>query len=118
MGGSRPILISALARSLNLVLENRTKGTLIIVTTSLSRHPDPEEARAQADKFIGLLEEGDTEKYAAHLHEGRISACGGAIMAGLLENGFLKGKSLTSGPRSEGTGEQGETVCYGALSFE
>jgi AmmeMemoRadiSam system protein B len=118
VGGSRPSLISALARTLNLVLKNRMKRTLLVVSTNLSANMDPEKARSEADEVIGLLKNKDPQEFLACLKQGRLSACGGPILAGLLESGLLEEKKLRIGPRCEGLGEEGETVCYGALSFE
>jgi AmmeMemoRadiSam system protein B len=118
MGGSRPSLISILARALNLVLKNRMKRTLLVVSTNLSANIDPAKARAEADEIIELLKTKDPQKFLSFLEEGRISACGGPILAGLLESGLLGGRTLCVGPRCDGLGEDRETVCYGALSFE
>jgi AmmeMemoRadiSam system protein B len=118
MGGSRPSLISTLARALNLVLKNRMTRTLLAVSTNLSANRDPEKARAEADEIIGVLKNKDPQGFLALLREGRVSACGGPILAGLLESGLLGGRTLRVGPRCDGLGEADETVCYGALSFE
>jgi AmmeMemoRadiSam system protein B len=118
MGGSRPSLISILARALNLVLKNRMKRTLLVISTNLSANPDPEKARIEADELIGLLKEKDPHRFLARLKEGRLSACGGPILAALLESGLLRESTLHIGPRCDGLGEDKDTVCYGALSFE
>jgi AmmeMemoRadiSam system protein B len=118
MGGSGSSLISALARTLNLALKNRMKKTLLVVSTNLSANMDPEKAHAEADELIRLLTNQNPGDFPAALQEGRVSACGGPILAGLLESGLLEGKTLCPGPTCEGLGEAGETVCYGALSFE
>jgi AmmeMemoRadiSam system protein B len=118
MGGSKPSLISALARALNLVLKNRMTKTLLVISTNLSANMDPEKARAEADELIRRLKNKDPQGFLACLTEGRLSACGAPILAGLLESGLLEGKTLRAGPRCEGLGEEGDTVCYGALSFE
>ncbi|MDR1863037.1 MAG: AmmeMemoRadiSam system protein B [Treponema sp.] len=118
MGGSRPSLISVLARTLNLVLKNRMKNTLLVVSTNLSANRDPEKARAQADEIIRLLKNKDPGEFLARLEKGRLSACGAPILAGLLESGLLTKKTLCTGPLFESLGESRETVYYGALSFE
>jgi AmmeMemoRadiSam system protein B len=118
MGGSRPSLISALAKTLNLALKNRMRKILIVVSTNLSANIDPDTARAEADELIRLLANQNPGDFLAALQEGRVSACGGPILAALLESGLLKGKTLRPGPTCEGLGETGDTVCYGALSFE
>lgn len=117
-GGSRPSLISVLARTLNLVLKSRMKRTLLVVSTNLSANKDPEKARSEADEVIRLLRNKDPQEFLAGLKKGRLSACGAPILAGLLESGLLERKTLRIGPRCDGLGEDGDTVCYGALSFE
>jgi AmmeMemoRadiSam system protein B len=117
-GGSRPSLISVLARALNLVLKNRMKRTLLVVSTNLSSNIDPEKARTEADEIIRLLRNKDPQEFLACFKKGRLSACGAPILAGLLESGLAEGRTLRTGPRCDGLGEDGETVCYGALGFE
>jgi AmmeMemoRadiSam system protein B len=118
MGGARPSLISTLARALNLVLKNRMKRTLLVISTNLAANTDREKARMEADELIGLLKDKDPQRFLACLKEGRISACGGPILAALLESGLLGERTLRAGPRCDGLGEEQDTVCYGAVSFE
>ncbi|MDR0450383.1 MAG: AmmeMemoRadiSam system protein B [Treponema sp.] len=118
VGGSGSGLISVLAGALNLVLKNRMKRTLLVVSTNLSARPDPEKARTEADEIIRLLNDKDPQRFLAAFKEGRLSACGAPILAGLLESGLLEKKTLRIGPRCDGLGEEKDTVCYGALSFE
>jgi AmmeMemoRadiSam system protein B len=118
MGSSRPALVSGLAGALNLVLKKRMKRTLLIVSTNLSANMDGEKAQEEADEFIRLLTNKNHDEFLAAYNEGRISACGAALLAELLESGLVGKRELNIGPRSSEIGEKGDAVHYGALSFE
>jgi AmmeMemoRadiSam system protein B len=117
MGGTKPALVSSLARALKVSLEKLTKETLIIVSSNVSSSPDPAFALSMAGEFSALLEKADAKTFAEKLREGRLSACGAALMAALLESGLLRGKGLVSlSPLVSSKGEHGETVYYGAFA--
>jgi AmmeMemoRadiSam system protein B len=118
MGSSRPVLVSGLAGALNLILKNRMARTLLVVSSNFAANPDPQKARLEADEFIRLLKNKNPGEFLAAFKAGRVSACGAAILAGLLESGLLGERSFTMGPLSAALGEKGETVYYGALTFE
>jgi AmmeMemoRadiSam system protein B len=118
IGSPRKPLTGAMGKALRRTLEKRMDKTLIVVTANLSQDFDPLRAVEQADRFVGLVKERDGEKYLAGLEKGELSACGAAAVAGLLQSGLVKDKTLTAGPRTTGITEKGETVHYGALSFE
>jgi AmmeMemoRadiSam system protein B len=118
MGSSRKDLVDDLAKALRLTLEDKMNKTLIVVTANFSQNSDPLKARQQADRLISLIDEGDSGKYMTSLEKGELSACGGAVIAGLLQCGLVKGKTLIAGPRITGISEKDETIYYGALSFE
>jgi AmmeMemoRadiSam system protein B len=118
MGGSRPAFISGLAKALNLVLQKRMKKTLLVISTNLSANMDGEKARLEADEFIALLKNKNQEEFLAALKMGRVSACGAAILAGLLESDLLGKRTLKDGPTAAALGDKGDTVYYGALTFE
>jgi AmmeMemoRadiSam system protein B len=117
IGGSRPALISGLAKALNLVLQKRMKKTLLVISSNLSANMDGEKARIEADEFVRLLKNKNREEFLAALKDGRVSACGAATLAGLLESGLLGEKTLGIGPMSGSLGEKGDTIYYGALTF-
>jgi AmmeMemoRadiSam system protein B len=120
MGSSRYTLISALARALRIVLEPRMEEILLVVSCNLSKNPDDARSRLQAEECIRLLREGETEKFISGIYNGRISACGAALAASLLESGLLPDKKarLVSGPLHCAQDEDGQVIYYGAISFE
>jgi AmmeMemoRadiSam system protein B len=120
MGSSRYTLISALARALRIVLEHRMEKLLLVISCNLSKDRDKTRSRLQAEECIRLLREGETEKLVSGIYDGRISACGGALAASVLESGLLPGKfvRLVSGPLLSVEEEDGQVIHYGALSFE
>lgn len=119
LGGSRPALISALARALFIVFKSRMADTLFVVSANISKNSDEKKALEQADECIRLLAENDTGAFGAALREGRINPCGGGALAALLESGLLAGRpgKLVSGP-VKARGEENKTVYYGGISFE
>jgi AmmeMemoRadiSam system protein B len=120
MGGKQPRLISALARALRVILEPIMANTLLVVSSNLSVHDDERMARSEAEACIQLLEEHRTAECIAGIHDGRISACGGALIASLLESGLMDGKTarLVTSPLVSGRGEWGNTTCYAGIAFE
>jgi AmmeMemoRadiSam system protein B len=118
MGSSRPALVSTLARALYLVFEPLLEDTLLVVSANLSVNPDEEASRTQAEECVRLLETG--EPLGPELYDGRLSVCGGAALAALLESGLLAGKpgKLVSGPLVQTKGEGSKTVYYGGFSFD
>ena len=110
-------MISALAKALRITMERHMEGSLIIISSTVSQNADPALAFSMAEEFRSLLEDMDARTFLARLAEGRISACGGALMGAMFESGLLDGKRFsTLCPLVQGTGEAGETVYYGAFS--
>ena len=115
--GNRPVLISGLAKALRIILEEHMEESLLVISSNISRSPDPALALSMAEEFRSIISNMDTGAFLARLAEGRINACGGALIAALLESGLLDGKhfsALTS--LAHGTGEDGQTVYYGAFA--
>jgi AmmeMemoRadiSam system protein B len=120
MGGFRHTLISALARTLRIVLEPRMEELLLVVSCNLSKDGNQSRSRVQAEECIRLLQEGDPEQFISGIYGGRISACGGAAVASVLESGLFPDKParLVSGPLVCTREEDGQFIYYGSLSFE
>jgi AmmeMemoRadiSam system protein B len=120
MGGHRSQHISALARGLNYVFESIMDSTLLVVSANLSLNDTEAEAVERAGLCIQLLEEKETAKFLSGLRNGRISACGGALIGALLESGLVDTKKarFVSGSLIKAKAEQERTTCYGALAFE
>ena len=116
MSGAKAAHISSLAKSLKITIETFLEECLIIISSTVSQNFDPVIAYRMADEFRSLLEGMDPQSFLTRLAEGRISACGGALMGALLESGLLEGKHFSALiPLAQGKGEQGETVYYGAF---
>ncbi|MCL2379958.1 MAG: AmmeMemoRadiSam system protein B [Treponema sp.] len=115
--GARPALISALARALRVILENYMEESLIVVSSNVSLSHIPAIAFSMADEFRSMLSGMDTGAFLARLSEGRVSACGGPIIAALLESGLLDGKRFSAlTPLIHETEEDGKAVYYGAFA--
>jgi hypothetical protein len=67
-----------------------------------------------------LLEENRTGEIIAGIYDGRISACGGALIASLLESGLMDGKSarFVTEPLVSARGERDDTTYYAGIAFE
>jgi AmmeMemoRadiSam system protein B len=119
MKGAQPRLISALARALRVIMEPVMATTLLVVSSNVSVHADEQAAREGAETCVRLLVEQKTPSFLAGLYDGRISSCGGALIAALLESGLVADKSayLTSSPLTSARGERGDTSYYAGIAF-
>jgi AmmeMemoRadiSam system protein B len=120
MGSAQPQYISALARGLNYIFEPIMDSTLLVVSANLSLNDHEWDAITRAGHCIQLLEEKKKEEFLSGLYDGRISACGGALIGALLESGLGDAKTarFVSGALVKARAERGRTTCYGALAFE
>ena len=115
--GNRPVLISALARALRVTVEKYMDKSLLVVSSNASVSEDPAAAFSMADELRLLLSGMDTGALLARLSERRISACGGPIIAALLESGLLDGKRFSAlTPLIHEIDEGGQTVYFGAFA--
>jgi len=117
MSGSRPVLISCLAKALRVTLGKYMDESLIIVSSTVSINSDPAVALSMANNFCSILETMNAKSFLNHLAAGSISACGGATLGALLESGLLDGKQFSSlCPLGRSMGENGDTVYHGAFA--
>jgi AmmeMemoRadiSam system protein B len=117
MGGSKQKMISSLARSLNITLEERIAGTLVVITSNLSQNLNPQLAKDQAEELQKLLDKREAAPFIEAMKKESIKACGASLIAALLESSLVKDAKYFSGSRTMGTGEKGETIHYGAIAF-
>jgi AmmeMemoRadiSam system protein B len=119
MGNSRPTFISALAQALRIVFEPIMEDTLVVVSCNLSMNNNEDLARVQAEECVRLLMEKRSAEFSAGIRNGRISACGGALAASLLESGLVDRleANFVSGSLIHAKGEENKTVYYGAISY-
>ena len=116
ISGKKPVLISALARAINVVFEEYMEESLFIVSSNAAQDPDPSLASAMAGEFCTLLEKMDDKAFLTRLNEGRISASGSVPVCALLESRLFEGRNFSLlCPLSHCQGELGETVYYGAF---
>jgi AmmeMemoRadiSam system protein B len=120
MGGLQPRLVSALARALGLILQPLMDTALLVVSANIAIHEDEQTARFGAETCIRLLREKKNSEVIAGVYDGRISSCGGALIASLLESGLMADRSarLVSGPLITARDERGNTTCYAGIAFE
>jgi AmmeMemoRadiSam system protein B len=119
MKGAQPRLIAALGRALRIILEPLMGATLVVISSNISVHDDEQTAREMAETCVRLLEDNKPSAFIAALYDGRISPCGGALIAALLESGLMadKGARVVTGPLTSARGERGDTTCYGGVAF-
>ena len=120
MGRPKKLHIFALARALREVLEPIIEDTLLVVSFNLIEYPGKTEASAMAGEYIQLFKEGRRLELSMSLQDGRITSCGGALVAALLQSGLVNTMRprLVSQSLLSAYGEQDKTVYYGAFSFE
>ncbi|MDR2759315.1 MAG: AmmeMemoRadiSam system protein B [Spirochaetaceae bacterium] len=119
ISGSKPSQLFALARALWIVLGPIMDNTLLIVSTGFSKSQDEKTALLQAEEFIRLLREKDHEALVSRIYDRRISACGGALMAAVLQSGLLDDTRVSVLPARPvaARGDEGQIVYYSAVSF-
>jgi AmmeMemoRadiSam system protein B len=119
MKGAQPRLIAALTRALRVILEPVMENTLLVVSSNIAIHADERAAREGAETCVRILLKNEAPPFIAGLYDGRISSCGGALIAVLLASGLVADKSacLTSSPLISARGEQGDTSYYAGIAF-
>jgi AmmeMemoRadiSam system protein B len=119
MGSTDQRCISALAQALRIVVEPIMEDTLLVVSCNLSMNNDEALARVQAEECVRLLLEKNSAQFSAGIQNGRISACGGGLAAGLLKSGLVDALEarFASGTLIHARGEENKTVYYGAISY-
>ncbi|MDR0495003.1 MAG: AmmeMemoRadiSam system protein B [Treponema sp.] len=120
MGCPREQYISVLASALRAVFEPVMKDTLLVVSFNMAIHSSEEDAHAMADEYVRLFNEGKYCELSAALKNGRITSCGGALVAALLQSGLVDTARprLASDSLLSVQNDQNQTAYYGAFSFE
>ncbi|MDR2079169.1 MAG: AmmeMemoRadiSam system protein B [Treponema sp.] len=119
MGGAQPRLISALARALRIILEPFMDSTLLVISANVSVNDDEQKARLSAETCIQLLKDNRVGDFISGIYDGRISSCGGPLIAALLESGLMADKTarLVTDPLLSARGESGHTAFYAGIAF-
>jgi len=120
MGQPADEYIKDLAQALNTVISHILDETLIVVSCNLSCSNDRAKARNSAEKCLRLFSGKDSRALTSAVLDGSLNACGGGLMASLLESGLLDGKSSCSAAdyMISAEGSENNTVFYSAVSFE
>ncbi|MDR1173962.1 MAG: AmmeMemoRadiSam system protein B [Treponema sp.] len=124
LGGLGSEYISILADALGKVFGPLMNNTLCIVSCNLSVNPDPSLARIQAEEALKLLLNKDPRQFGTALSLKKVSSCGSALAASLLESGLVKDLEAKTcaapfnGPMLSARGEENTVVYYGAISYQ
>ncbi|MDR0442875.1 MAG: AmmeMemoRadiSam system protein B [Treponema sp.] len=120
MGQPRAEYISDLAQALKTVITPVLNETLFVVSCNLSSDNDEVRAKYLARECLRLFSEKDPSALACAILDGRINACGGALVASLFESGLLDGmySHFSTENMVSAVGVENNTVFYGAVSFE
>lgn len=120
MGQPGVELINDLAISLRTVIGPVIDETLLIVSCNLSTDCDKDHAKYLAEESLRLFSGHDSAMLIHAILDKKINACGGALVASLLNSGLLQGSIgnySNDGILSAESAEK-DTVYYGALSFD
>jgi len=119
MGQPSARYIKDLAITLKTVITPVLDETLIVVSCNLSSNNDKTTARLLAEECLRLFSEKNAPALASAVLDGRINACGGGLVVGLIESGLLDGKRSFNCAANMASAESAEnTVFYSAVSFE
>jgi len=120
MGGQKKQHIRVLANALRAIFEPEMENILLVVSFNLGVHSKELTALKMAQECQRLFREGNYDELRAAFQEGRITGCGGALVAALLQSGLVDTAcpDLASDFLLSAKGEKDKTVYYGAFSFE
>jgi AmmeMemoRadiSam system protein B len=109
--------IHDLAQSLKTVITPILDETLIVVSSNLSSGNDYETAHHLADECLHLFSEKDAPALASAIMDGRLNACGGALVVSLIESGLLDKTRSSVTNEMICAGTENNVVYYNQLSF-
>ncbi|MCL2412070.1 MAG: AmmeMemoRadiSam system protein B [Treponema sp.] len=123
MGQPGAPYIYDLAQALKKVITPVFDETLIIVSSNLCSDDDEQNVMKAAGECIGLFAEKNAPALASAILDGRLNACGGALVVSLIESGLLDGTScslvsnLVSSASTEDSAPENNIVYYGGLAY-
>jgi len=119
MGQPKAQYIYDLAQSLKTVVTPVLDETLIVVSCNLSCDTDQKTARLSAEEVLRLFFEKDSAALASAILDGRLNACGGALVAGLFQSGLLDKTHACSDSDNmvSAVSAENNTVFYSELSY-
>jgi AmmeMemoRadiSam system protein B len=119
MGQPKAQYIYDLAQALKTVIMPVLDETLIVVSCNLSSDNDQKTARLLAEECLRLFSEMNAQALASAILDGRLNACGGALVVSLFESGLLDKAQTCSVADNmvSAVGAENNTVYYSGLSF-
>jgi len=119
MGQPKVQYIKDLAQALKTVIMPVLEETLIVVSCNLSCDTDQKTAQLLAEEALSLFSEKNSPALASAVLNGKLNACGGALVAGLFESGLLDNTHICSVADNlvSAVSAENNTVYYSELSF-
>jgi len=120
MAGQKKQHIRVLANALRAIFEPEMDNTLLVISFNLGVHSKESTALNMAQECQQLFRDGKHDDLREAFQDGRITGCGGALVAALLQSGLVGSAcpALASDVLLNAKGERDRTVYYGAFSFE
>ena len=119
MGQPDAQYIHDLAHALKAVITPILDKTLIVVSCNLSCDNNRADARLHAQECLRLFSEKNAPELAAAILDGRLNACGGALVVSLFESGLLNMTKtcLAADSMVSAVDVENNTVYYSEISF-
>jgi len=119
MGQPKVQYIYDLAQALKTVITSILDETLIVVSCNLSCDVNRNTALLSAEECIRLFTEKNASALASGILDGRLNACGSALVLSLFESGLLdRTQSCSvSGDLISAVGAENNTVYYSEFSY-
>jgi hypothetical protein len=119
MGQPGAQYIYDLAHALKTVITPVLDETLIVVSCNLSSNKDEKTALLLANECLHLFTEKNVPLLATAILEGRLNACGGALVVSLFESGLLDNSSCcAANDLVSAVSAENCTVYYSSFSFQ
>jgi len=119
MGQPGAQYIHDLAQALKNVITPLIDDTLIVISCNLSSSKDENKARSLAEESLRLFAEMNSPALTSAILEGRLNACGGALVVSVFESGLLSNSSCCAvNNLKSAIGAENNTVYYSSLSFQ
>jgi len=119
MGQPETYYIKDLAKALKTVITPVLDETLIVVSCNLSSDADQKTARLLAEEAVGLFCKKNAQALASAILDGRLNACGGALVVSLFESGLLDKTHICCAADNmiSAVCSENNTVYYSELSY-
>jgi hypothetical protein len=118
MGQPGAQYIYDLAQGLKTVITPVLDETLIVVSCNLSCNKDERTAHLLAEECLRLFSEKNAPELTSAIFEGRLNACGGALVVSLIESGLLdKTSCFAVNNLVSAVSAEDSTVYYSGLSY-